>query len=136
MEESAAIARVRVMAMLSTYSNLEDQLNSDHLESEVERGSNFMKKTTPTRNIARSFFYSDRHEVGQSTDRVLLPTKQSKSVCCETSRAWPKLSELELSSRANTGESSNVLLAVGELMSTLNTVVKRLESTSSTSASV
>ena len=47
MEESAAIARVRVMAMLSTYSNLEDQLNSDDLESEVERGSNFKKKTTP-----------------------------------------------------------------------------------------
>ena len=39
MEESAAIARVRVMAMLSTYSDLEDQLNSDDLESEVERGS-------------------------------------------------------------------------------------------------
>ena len=86
------------MAMLSTYSDLEDQLNSDDLESEVERGSNFTKKTK--RNIARSFFYSDRHEVGQSTDRVLLPTKRSKSVCCETSRAWPKLSELELSSRA------------------------------------
>ena len=66
---------------------------------------------------------------------VLLPTKRSKSVCCETSRAWPKLSELELSSRANTGESSDVLLAVGELTSTLNTVVKRLESTSSTSDS-
>ena len=47
MEESAAIARVRVMAMLSTYSDLEDQLNSDDLESEVERGSNFTKKTTP-----------------------------------------------------------------------------------------
>ena len=62
-------------------------------------------------------------------------TKQSKSVCCETSRAWPKLSELELSSRANAGESSDVLLAVGELTSTLNTVVKRLESTSSTSDS-
>ena len=39
MEESAAIARVRVMAMLSTYSDLEDQLNSDDLESEIERGS-------------------------------------------------------------------------------------------------
>ena len=48
MEESAAIARVRVMAMLSTYSDLEDQLNSDDLESEVERGSNFTKKSTPT----------------------------------------------------------------------------------------
>ena len=48
MEESAAIARVRVMAMLSTYSDLEDQLNSDDLESEVERGSNFTKKTTRT----------------------------------------------------------------------------------------
>ena len=48
MEESAAIDRVRVMAMLSTYSDLEDQLNSDDLESEVERGSNFMKKTTRT----------------------------------------------------------------------------------------
>ena len=47
MEESAAIARVRVMAMLSTYSDLEDQLNSDDLESEVERKSNFTK-TTPT----------------------------------------------------------------------------------------
>ena len=47
-EESAAIARVRVMAMLSTYSDLEDQLNSDDLESEVERGSNFKKKTTPS----------------------------------------------------------------------------------------
>ena len=47
MEESAAIARVRVMALLSTYSDLEDQLNSDDLESEVERGSNFTKKTTP-----------------------------------------------------------------------------------------
>ena len=45
MEESAAIARVRVMAMLSTYSDLEDQLSSDDLESEVERESNFTKKT-------------------------------------------------------------------------------------------
>ena len=45
--------------------------------------------------------------VGQSTDRVLANTKQSKSVCCETSRAWPKLSELELSSRANAGESAD-----------------------------
>ena len=44
MKESATIARVRVIAMISTYSNLEDQLNSDDLESEVERGSNFTKK--------------------------------------------------------------------------------------------
>ena len=48
MEESAAIARVRVMAMLSTYSDLEDQLSNDDLESEVERGSNFMKTTPST----------------------------------------------------------------------------------------
>ena len=37
MEESAAIARVRVIAMLSTYSDLEDEGSSDDLESEVER---------------------------------------------------------------------------------------------------
>ena len=43
-----------------------------------------------------------------------------------------KLRELELSSRANTGEFSDVLLAVGELTSTLNMVVKRLKSTSNT----
>ena len=48
MEKSAAIARVRVIAMLSTYSDLEDQLSSNDLESEVERGSNFTKKTTPS----------------------------------------------------------------------------------------
>ena len=48
MEGSAAIARVRVIAMLSAYSDLEDQLSSDDLESEVERGSNFKKKTTPS----------------------------------------------------------------------------------------
>ena len=46
-----------------------------------------------------------------------------------------QLSELELSSRADTGRSSDVLLAVGELTSTLNMVVKRLKSTSSTSDS-
>ena len=39
-------------------------------------------------------------------------TKQSKSVCCETSRACLK-SEPEISSRANTGESSDVLSALG-----------------------
>ena len=48
MEKSAAIARVRVITMLSTYSDLEDQLSSNDLESEVERGSNFRKKTTPS----------------------------------------------------------------------------------------
>ena len=36
-EESAAIARVRVIAMLSIYSDLEDEGSSDDLESEVER---------------------------------------------------------------------------------------------------
>ena len=48
MEKSAAIARVRVITMLSIYSDLEDQLSSNDLESEVERGSNFRKKTTPS----------------------------------------------------------------------------------------
>ena len=33
---SAAIARVRVIAMLSTYSDLEDEGSSDDLDSEVE----------------------------------------------------------------------------------------------------
>ena len=56
MEESAAIARVRVMAMLSTYSDLEDQLNSDDLESEVERGSNFMKKTANSETFCPFIF--------------------------------------------------------------------------------
>ena len=37
MEESAAITRMRVIAMLSTYSDLEDEDSSDDLESEVER---------------------------------------------------------------------------------------------------
>ena len=41
----------------------------------------------------------------------------------------PKLSEPEISSRANTGESSDVLSALGELTSTLNMVVKWLEKT-------
>ena len=35
-EESAAIAGVRVIAMLSTYSDLDDEGSSDDLESEVE----------------------------------------------------------------------------------------------------
>ena len=58
MEESAAIARVRVMAMLSTYSDLEDQLSSDDLESEVERESIKLHEEDrhQQRNIARSFF--------------------------------------------------------------------------------
>ena len=37
MEESAAIARVQVIAMLSTYSDLEDDGSNDDFESEVER---------------------------------------------------------------------------------------------------
>ena len=130
MEESAAIARVRVMAMLSTDSVLDDKVSSDDLESEVEHRSYFAKTTPSTaKTVARSFFYSDRHEVGHPRDRVLPNTKQSKSVCCETSRTWPKLSELEISSRANTRESSDVLSALGELTSPVNMVVKRLEKT-------
>ena len=35
--QSAAIARMQVIAMLSTYSDLEDEGSSDDLESEVER---------------------------------------------------------------------------------------------------
>ena len=37
MEESAAVTGVRVIAMLSTYSDLDDEGSSDDLESEVER---------------------------------------------------------------------------------------------------
>ena len=61
--------------------------------------------------------------------RVLPKTKQSKSVCCKPSRTWPKLSELEISSCANTRESSDVLSVLGELTSSLNMVVKQLEKT-------
>ena len=94
------------------------------------RGSNFAKTTPST---ARSFFYSDKSEVGQPIrqwprGRVLPNTKRSNSLCCETSGAWPK-SEPEISSRANSVESSDVLSALGELTSTLNMVVKRLEKT-------
>ena len=55
-EDSAAIARVRVMSMLSTKSDHEHKVSSDDLESEVERKSNFVK-TTPstTKNLPLRF---------------------------------------------------------------------------------
>ena len=68
MEESAAIARVRVMAMLSTYSDLEDQLSSDDLESEVERGSNFTKKTTPSTAKHCPFIFLLRQARGRAVN--------------------------------------------------------------------
>ena len=49
------------MAMLSTYSDHEDKVSSDDLESEIERKSNFVKTTPSTaKTVARLFLYSDR----------------------------------------------------------------------------
>ena len=68
------------MSMLSTYSDFEDNVSSDDLESKVERRSNFAKTTPSTaKTVARSFFYSDRHEVRQPRGPVLPNTKQSKT---------------------------------------------------------
>ena len=96
MEESAAIAGVRVIATLSTYSDLEDEGSSDDLESEVERAD----LTSRRQRHQQPIRFSTRGRAANSPrGRVLPNTKRSKSVCCETSRAWPKR-EPEISSRA------------------------------------
>ena len=77
MEESAAIARVRVIAMLSTYSDLEDEGSSDDLESEVERADLTSRRqrhqqpvrfSTPTSARSGSqgaVFYQIRNDLSQ-----------------------------------------------------------------------
>ena len=81
MEDSAAITRVRIMAMLSTYSDHEDKVISDDLESDVERRSNFVKIIPSTeKTVFHSFFYSNRCEVGYPRCLVLPNTKQSNSL--------------------------------------------------------
>ena len=77
MEESAVIARVRVIAMLSTYSDLEDEGSSNDLESEVERADLTSRRqhhqqrvrfSTPTSARSGSqgtMFYQIRNDISQ-----------------------------------------------------------------------
>ena len=63
MEESAAIARVRVIAMLSTYSDLEEEGSSYDLESEVERADQTSRRQS--HQPVRFSTLTSAREVGQ-----------------------------------------------------------------------
>ena len=110
-------------------SDREDESSSNESEEELERGPLLAKTTPPpAKKVVRPLFFSDRREVGQPRGCVLPNPKRAKSVNSETPRARPRLSE-PYNRIADTGESSAVLSALGELTSTLNKVVKRLEKT-------
>ena len=117
MEESAAIARVRVIAMLSTYSDLEDEGSSDDLEYEVEH----VDLTSQRRHQQPVRFSTATSARSGSQGAVFYQIQNNLS------RFVVKLQEhgrrVNLKFRAAlTPECSDVLSALRELTSTLNMV--------------
>ena len=126
------------------FSNAEYETSSSTSESEVERGpiGSSTPKTAPpvAKKVSRPLFRSEnraesnRPGIRQSQelpvpyDRDDLPSKKRAR---HTPTGRPKSNEItrRLPSSGATDDSSAVLSALGELTSTLNKVVKRLEKT-------
>lgn len=136
MRESGEIQLLAMATLASDSEQYSDEHgdredDSSSCESEVEHGPPLPRTPPPAKKSVtrpRPIFYSDRREAWQPRSRVLPNPKRPKSGNSGTPKALPKRNESS-SRSTNTGESSAVLTALGELTSTLNKVVKRLEKT-------